>query len=103
MGRCAQTTGIAPLGRVVQQGLAEEPYRSGARLLGIVAKSASHRGDASKQRLRQVDVRIMLVHTKVLTPKDLADLEAVRLRLALYEALAHQPQYLCSYSLIVPN
>ena len=70
---------------------------------------SSHRGAASKQRLRQVDARIILVHTpvhaswlnqveiyfsiiqrKVLTPNDFADLAALRLRLALYEELSNQ-------------
>jgi DDE superfamily endonuclease len=65
MGRCESTTGIEPFGRLVQQVLAEEPYRSGERLFWIVDNGSSHRGDASKQWLRQVDSRIILVHTPV--------------------------------------
>ncbi len=111
MGRCEPTTGIAPFGRLVKQVLAEEPYRSRERLFWIVDNGSSHRGDASKTRLRQVDSRIILVHTpvhaswlnqveiyfsiiqrKVPTPNDFADLEALRLRLALYEELSnHNP------------
>ena len=109
MGRCEPTTGIQPFGRLVKQVLAEEPYRSGERLFWIVDNGSSHRGTASKKRLRQVDSRIILVHTpvhaswlnqveiyfsiiqrKVLTPNDCADLEALRLRLALYEELSNQ-------------
>jgi DDE superfamily endonuclease len=109
MGRCEPTTGIVPFGRLVKQVLAEEPYRSGARLFWIVDNGSSHRGEAAKKRLRQVDSRIILVHTpvhaswlnqieiyfsiiqrKVLTPNDFADLEAIRLRLALYEELSNQ-------------
>ena len=109
MGRCEQTTGIEPFGRLVKQVLAEEPYRSGERLFWIVDNGSSHRGDASKQRLCQVDSRIILVHTpvhaswlnqveiyfsiiqrKILTPNDFANLEAIRLRLALYEELSNQ-------------
>jgi hypothetical protein len=109
MGRCEPTTGMAPFGRLVQQVLAEEPYRSSARLFWIVDNGSSHRGKAAKKRLRQVDSRIILVHTpihaswlnqveiyfsiiqrKVLTPNDFANLEAVRLRLALYEELSNQ-------------
>ena len=109
MGRCEPTTGIEPFGRLVKQVLAEEPYRSGERLFWIVDNGSSHRGAASKKRLRQVDSRIILVHTpvhaswlnqveiyfsiiqrKVLTPNDFADLEALRLRLALYEELSNQ-------------
>jgi DDE superfamily endonuclease len=111
MGRCEPKTGIAPFGRLVKQVLAEEPYRSGERLFWIVDNGSSHRGAAARKRLRHVDSRIILVHTpvhaswlnqveiyfsiiqrKVLTPNDFADLEAVRLRLALYEELSnHNP------------
>lgn len=109
MGRCEPTTGIAPFGRLVQQGLAEEPYRSSERLFWIVANGSSHRGKAAKKRLRQVDSRIILVHTPIhaswlnqvaiycsiiqrkgLTPNDFANLAAIRLRLALYEELSNQ-------------
>ena len=109
IGRCETTTGIEPFGRLVKQVLAEEPYRSGERLFWVVDNGSSHRGAASKQRLRQVDSRIILVHTpvhaswlnqveiyfsiiqrKVLTPNDFADLAAIRLRLALYEELSNQ-------------
>ena len=109
MGRCEPKTGSAPFGRLVNQVLAEEPYRSGERLFWIVDNGSSHRGAAAKKRLRQVDSRIILVHTpvhaswlnqveiyfsliqrKVLTPNDFTDLEAIQLRLALYEELSNQ-------------
>jgi len=109
MGRCEPTTGIAPFGRLVKQVLAEEPYRSSERLFWIVDNGSSHRGAAAKKRLGHVDSRIILVHTpvhaswlnqveisfsiiqrKVLTPNAVADLEAIRLRLALYEELSNQ-------------
>ena len=109
MGRCELTTGIEPFGRLVKQVLAEEPYRSGERLFWIVDNGSSHRGDASKKRLHQVDSRIILVHTpvhaswlnqveiyfsiiqrKVLTPNDFVDVDAIRLRLAFYEELSNQ-------------
>ena len=109
MGRCESKTGIVPFGRLVKQVLAEEPYRSSERLFWIVDNGSSHRGEAAKRRLRQVDSRIIVVHTpvhaswlnqveiyfsiiqrKVLTPNDFADLEAIRLRLALYEELSNQ-------------
>jgi len=108
-GRCEATTGIVPFGRLVNQVLAEEPYRSGERLFWIVDNGSSHRGETAQQRLHQRDPRIILVHTpihaswlnqveiyfsiiqrKVLTPNDFVDLEAIRLRLALYENLSNQ-------------
>ena len=107
-GRCEPTTAMAPFGRLVKQGLAEDPSRSRDRLFWSVAHGSAHRGDASKTRRRQVDSRLMLVHTpvhaswlnqvalsfsliqrKVLPPNDFADLEALRLRLALSEELSH--------------
>ena len=109
MGRCEPTTGIEPFGRLVHQVLAQEPYRSADRLFWIVDNGSSHRGDTAMHRLHQVDSRILVVHTpvhaswlnqveiyfsiiqrKVLTPNDFADLEAVQLRLALYEDLSNQ-------------
>ena len=109
MGRCEAKTGIAPFGRLVEQVLALEPYRSAERLFWVVDNGSSHRGAASARRLRGVDARIILVHTpvhaswlnqveiyfsiiqrKVLTPNDFADLEALRLRLALYEDLSNR-------------
>jgi hypothetical protein len=109
MGRCEARTGIEPFGRLVKQVLAEDPSRSGERLFWVVDNGSSHRGAASKKRLRQVDSRIILVHTpvhaswrnqveiyvssiprKALTPNDFADLAALRLRLALYEELSNQ-------------
>jgi hypothetical protein len=109
MGRCEPTTGIEPFGRLVHQVLAQEPYRSSKRLFWIVDNGSSHRGETAKRRLQQVDSRIILVHPpvhaswlnqveiyfsiiqrKVLTPNDFANLEAIRLRLALYEELSNQ-------------
>jgi hypothetical protein len=109
MGRCEATTGIEPFGRLVAQVLAQEPYRSAKRLFWIVDNGSSHRGKAACKRLKKVDARIILVHTpvhaswlnqveiyfsiiqrKVLTPNDFPDLDAVRMRLALYEELSNQ-------------
>jgi DDE superfamily endonuclease len=109
MGRCEAKTGIAPFGRLVEQVLAQEPYRSGERLFWVVDNGSSHRGEAAARRLRGMDARLILVPTpvhaswlnqveiyfsiiqrKVLTPNDFADLEALRLRLALYEELSNQ-------------
>ena len=109
MGRCEAKTGIQPFNRLVQSVLAHEPYDSASRLFWIVDNGSSHRGEASKKRMQQIDARNILVHTpvhaswlnqieiyfsiiqrKVLTPNDFADLEAVRLRLALYEELSNR-------------
>ena len=89
--------------------LDQEPYEDATRLFFIVDNGSSHRGKASVERMRRRDKRILLVHTpihaswlnqveiyfsiiqrKVLTPNDFATLEAVRVRLALYEELSNR-------------
>jgi hypothetical protein len=109
MGRCEKKTGIKPFGLLVDQVLEQEPYEDATRLFFIVDNGSSHRGKVSVERMRQRDQRIVLVHTpihaswlnqveiyfsiiqrKVLTPNDFATLEAVRVRLALYEELSNR-------------
>ncbi len=109
MGRCAPKTGIKPFGLLVDQVLEQEPYKAATRLFFIADNGSSHRGEASVQRMRQRDNRIILVHTpihaswlnqveiyfsiiqrKVLTPNDFPMLKAVRVRLALYEELSNR-------------
>lgn len=109
IGRCEPTTGIVPFNRLVEQVLSQKPYRSAKRLFWVVDNGSSHRGEASRQRMRKIDRRIIVVHTpvhaswlnqveiyfsiiqrKVLTPNDFADLDAVAVRLALYEKLSNQ-------------
>lgn len=109
MGRCEKKTGIEPFGLLVDQVLEQAPYKDATRLFFIVDNGSSHRGQASVERMRRRDQRIVLVHTpihaswlnqveiyfsiiqrKVLTPNDFATLEAVRVRLALYEELSNR-------------
>jgi len=109
MGRCEKKTGIKPFGLLVAQVLKQEIYEQAKRLFFIVDNGSSHRGQASVIRMRRRDKRIILVHTpihaswlnqveiyfsiiqrKVLTPNDFATLQAVRVRLALYEELSNR-------------
>src|ERR1700730_15162192 len=112
MGRCEAKTGIKPFGRLVDQMLKQEPYCDAERLFLTVDNGSSHRGQRSIERMRGRDKRIILVHTpvhaswlnqveiyfsiiqrKVLTPNDFENLDAVRLRLRLYEELTNsQPK-----------
>jgi len=74
-----------------------------------LGRGCPHRGEAARSRLLKVDPRIILVHTpihaswlnqvecyfsiiqrNVLTPNDFPNLDAVRMRLALYENLSNQ-------------
>ncbi len=47
MGRCAPTTGIAPLGELVEQVMTQEPYASARRVFWVVDNGSSHAGQAS--------------------------------------------------------
>ncbi len=109
MGRCEPKTGIKPFCRLVRQVMNQEPYKSADRIFLITDNGSSHRGEASKKRMRNFDSRITLVHTpvhaswlnqieiyfsiiqrKVLTPNDFDSLDMLRKRLALYEKLSNQ-------------
>ena len=109
LGRCEATTGIKPFGRLVDQVLEQEPYHDAERLFFVVDNGSSHRGQTSVERMRRRDKKIILVHTpvhaswlnqveiyfsiiqrKVLTPNDFANVDAIRLRLALYEQLSNR-------------
>jgi len=110
-GRCEPTTGILPFDRLVTQVMAEEPYRSAARVFWIVDNGSAHRGIRAIARLQATWPSLVLVHTpihaswlnqieiyfsiiqrKVLTPNDFGSLAEVEDRLlrfqAHYEALA---------------
>lgn len=47
-GRCENTTGIAPFGRLVQQVMITEPYASANRVFWLVDNGSSHRGQAPR-------------------------------------------------------
>ena len=105
IGRCEATTGIAPFERLVDQVMAQEPYRSAPRVFWIVDNGSSHRGDKAARRLRARYPNLILVHLpthaswlnqieryfsivqrKVLTPNDFPDLAAVERRRLAFEA-----------------
>jgi DDE superfamily endonuclease len=109
IGRCEPSTGIDPFGRLVTQVMAQEPYRSAARVFWVVDNGSSHRGQAAVRRLMQAYANAILVHTpvpaswpnpveiylslvqrKVLTPNDFASWVEVEQRLRLYEELCNQ-------------
>jgi hypothetical protein len=111
-GRCEAHTGIAPFGRLVEQVMSQEPYRSAERVFWIVDNGSSHRGRAAVERLQgqyrnlivvhlpvhaswlnQIEIYFSIVERKVLTPNDFPDCAAVADRLqAFAERLNHQPK-----------
>ena len=104
MGRCEDTTGIAPFARLVEQVMTTEPYASADRVFWIVDNGSSHRGAASAERmatawpnaqlihlpvhaswLDQAEIYFSIVQRKVVAPNDFTDLDQIRTRLAEFE------------------
>jgi transposase len=96
-GRLEATTGIAPFGRLVDQVMASEPYRSARRVFWIVDNGSSHRGAASAARLEtayrnlklihlpihaswlnQIEIYFAILQRKVLTPADCDSLDQLQ-------------------------
>ena len=105
-GRCENTTGIDPFGRLVQQVMEQEPYRNAARVFWIVDNGSSHRGVAAVKRLQaayanihlvhlpvhaswlnQVEIYFSVIQRKVLTPNDFTSLQEVARRLLAFQDL----------------
>lgn len=108
-GCCESTTGIEPFGRLVQQVMAQEPYRGAKRVFWIVDNGSSHRGAAAVHRLQgaypnlrlvhlpvhaswlnQVEIYFSILQRKVLTPNDFTSLAEVGERILAFQALYEQ-------------
>jgi transposase len=104
IGRCEDTTGIAPFSRLVEQVMTAEPYASARRVFWIVDNGSSHRGAASVKRmastwpnaqlihlpthaswLDQAEIYFSVVQRKALTPNDFTSLDQIRERLGAFE------------------
>jgi transposase len=92
-GHCEPKTGKAAFGRLVDNVMDQEPYRSARRVFWIVDNGSSHRGEHAAAELQARHPRTVVVHTpvhaswlnqieqyfsilqrKVLTPNDLYSL-----------------------------
>ena len=108
-GRCESTTGIQPFGKLVQQVMEQEPYRTAQRVFWIVDNGSSHRGAAAVKRLQgayanirlvhlpvhaswlnQVEIYFSVIQRKVLTPNDFGSLQEVSQRLLAFQTLYEQ-------------
>jgi hypothetical protein len=91
--RVEQTTGIVPFGRLVDQVMQVEPYRSARTVYWVVDNGSSHAGKTSVKRmteaypnarlihlpvhaswLNQIEIYFSIVQRKALTPNDFASL-----------------------------
>ena len=96
-GRVEEKTGIEPFGRLIDQVMRREPYRSARRVFWIVDGGSSHHRSTFPQRLQaqyrnavavvlpvhaswinQIEIYFSILERKVLTPNDFADLPEVR-------------------------
>ena len=103
-GRCEPTVGIAPFGRLVEQVMSNEPYRSAPRVFWILDNGTSHRGQRCVDRLRQRWPNVIVVHLpkhaswlnqielyfsvvqrKALTPADFASLDELKERILRFQ------------------
>ncbi|MGH2498488.1 MAG: transposase, partial [Candidatus Limnocylindria bacterium] len=104
-GRIEPTTGIAPFGRLVDQVMSKEPYRSAQRVFWVVDNGSSHRGQKAARRLAAAHPNLVLVHLpihaswldqieiyfsilqrKVLTPSDSLSLDEIGRRVLDFQA-----------------
>jgi DDE superfamily endonuclease len=98
--RVEAKTGIEPFGRLVDEVMSTEPYKSARRVFWIVDNGSSHAGKTSIKRmqdsyeharlihlpvhaswLNQAELFFSIVQRKALTPNDFADLDALGQRL----------------------
>jgi len=98
--RVEETTGIVPFGRLVDQVMRREPYRSARRVFWIVDGGSSHHRSTFPDRLKaayrnatavfppvhaswlnQVEIYFSILQRKALTPNDLEGLPQARDRL----------------------
>jgi len=64
-GRCVIKNGIDPFQSWVGSVMSQEPYRSAARVFGILDKGSAHRGPKCVQRLQAQWPSIIPVHTPI--------------------------------------
>jgi hypothetical protein len=60
--RVEQTTGIVPFGRLVDQVMTVEPYRSAKTVYWVVDNGSSHAGKTSIKRMQQKYPNTRLIH-----------------------------------------
>lgn len=104
--RVEETTGIVPFGRLVDQVMRREPYRSARRVFWIVDGGSSHHRSTFPERLNdrypnaqavhipvhaswinEIEIYFSIVDRKVLTPNDFPGREEARDRLKKFGRL----------------
>jgi hypothetical protein len=103
-GRCEKKSGIAPVNRLIEEVMNQEPYKSARGVFWIMDNCSAHRGQKAVDRLRSQWRNLLLVHTpvhaswlnqieiyfsivqrKVLTPNDFQSLSELEQRLLAFQ------------------
>ena len=103
-GRCEQSTGIEPFGRLVAQVMTRAPYCNARRVFWIMDNGSSHRGQPCVRRLQaafpnlvpihgpvhaswlnQIEIYFSIVQRKALTPNDFSCLNEVEDRILRFQ------------------
>jgi len=103
-GRCEVRSGIAPVDRLVNEVMSQEPYQSAHRVFWIMDNCSAHRGQKAAQRLHdqwpnailihtpihaswlnQVEIYFSIVQRKVLAPNDFFSLAELEQRLLAFQ------------------
>jgi hypothetical protein len=104
-GRCEVKNGMAPVGRLVNEVMNQEPYKSARRVFWIMDNCSAHRGQKAVDRFRatwpnailihtpvhaswlnQVEIYFSIVQRKVLTPNDFSSLAELEQRLLAFQS-----------------
>jgi hypothetical protein len=103
-GRCEAKTGIEPFGRLVEQVMSTEPYRSAKTVFWVVDNGSSHAGKTSIKRLEsayenlrlihlpihaswlnQIEIYFSILQRKALTPNNFHSLDELAARITAFE------------------
>src|ERR1022692_4330500 len=104
IGRYEVKNGMAPVGRLVNEVMNQEPYKSARRVFWIMDNCSAHRGQKAVDRFRatwpnailihtpvhaswlnQVEIYFSIVQRKVLTPNDFSSLAELEQRLLAFQ------------------
>ncbi len=105
-GHLEPTTGIVPFDSLVDEVMAQEPYRSARRVFWVLDNGSSHRGLASVQRMQsahrnlvavhlpihaswinQIEIYFSILQRKVLTPADAISLDDLGQRILAFQGV----------------
>jgi hypothetical protein len=103
-GRCETKTGKAPFGRLVDDVMSNEPYKTADQVFMIADNGSSHRGQKAVDELRekysniilvntpvhaswlnQIEIYFSIVQRKVLTPNDSKNMNEIETRILKFQ------------------